>query len=152
MTSGSGSRACIIALTIADTEITAGWNWVWELHKKLITGKKCFVKKVFFMEQCQYKNLWASFLSFPWNLQIAEMVFCYQNCSDPLWEKNILVIKKNFWNSKLKAENLQNVWDHKNNLFEQWSFITIFETECFFNLFLEVSHSNSFSKLIYKNN
>ena len=26
------------------------------------------------------------------------MVFCYQNCSDLLWEKNVLVIKKNFEN------------------------------------------------------
>ena len=25
-----------------------------------------------------------------------------------LWQKIVLVIKKNFWNSKLKAENLQN--------------------------------------------
>ena len=33
-------------------------------------------------------------------------VFCYQNCSDILWEKIVLVIKKNFWNSRLKAENL----------------------------------------------
>ena len=28
-----------------------------------------------------------------WNL-----VFCYQNCSDPLWEKIALVIEKNVWN------------------------------------------------------
>ena len=35
------------------------------------------------------------------------MVFCYQNCSDLLWEKNVLVIEKNFWNSRLMAENLQ---------------------------------------------
>ena len=41
-----------------------------------------------------------------------EMVFCYQNCSDLLWEKMVLVIEKNFWNSRLKEENLQNVWDH----------------------------------------
>ena len=39
-------------------------------------------------------------------------VFCYQNCSDLLWEKIVLVIEKNFWNSRLKAENFQNVWDH----------------------------------------
>ena len=26
--------------------------------------------------------------------------------------KNVLVIEKNFWNSRLKAENLQNFWDH----------------------------------------
>jgi hypothetical protein len=25
------------------------------------------------------------------------MVFCYQNCSDLLWEKIFLVIEKNFW-------------------------------------------------------
>ena len=29
--------------------------------------------------------------------QVSEMVFCYQNCSDLLWEKIVLVIKKNFW-------------------------------------------------------
>ena len=35
------------------------------------------------------------------------MVFCYQNCSDLLWEKIVLVMKKNFWNSRLKADNLK---------------------------------------------
>ena len=40
------------------------------------------------------------------------LVFCYQNCSDLLWEKIVLVIEKNFWNSRLKAENFQNFWDH----------------------------------------
>ena len=29
-----------------------------------------------------------------------------------LWEKIVLVIEKNFWNSRLKAENLQNCWNH----------------------------------------
>ena len=45
-----------------------------------------------------------------WNME--EMVFCNQKCSDLLWEKNVLGIKKNFWNSRLKAKNLQNFWDH----------------------------------------
>ena len=54
------------------------------------------------------------------------MVFGYQNCSDLLWEKIVLVIKKNFWNSRLQTENLQNFWDHKNNLFKQWKVKTIF--------------------------
>ena len=40
------------------------------------------------------------------------MVFCYQNCSDLLWEKIVLVIEKNFWISRLKAENLQKFWNH----------------------------------------
>ena len=29
------------------------------------------------------------------------MVFCYQNCSDLLWKQIVLVIEKNFWNSRL---------------------------------------------------
>ena len=57
--------------------------------------------------------------------EIIEMVFCYQNCCDLLWEKIVLVIEKNFWNSRLKAENLQNFWDHLNNLFKQWNVRTI---------------------------
>ena len=36
-----------------------------------------------------------------------KMVFCYQNCSDLLWEKIVPVIEKNLWNSRLKAKNLQ---------------------------------------------
>ena len=41
-----------------------------------------------------------------------EMIFCYKNCSDLLWEKIVSVIEKNFWNSRLKAENLRKIWDH----------------------------------------
>ena len=36
-----------------------------------------------------------------------KMVFCWQNSSDLLWEKNVLVTEKNFSNLRLKAENLQ---------------------------------------------
>ena len=39
---------------------------------------------------------------------LAGMVFCYQNCSDLLWEKYVLVIENIFWNLRLKAVNLQN--------------------------------------------
>ena len=41
-------------------------------------------------------------------------VFCYQNCTDLLWEEIVLVkvIQKNFWNLRLKAKNLQKFWDH----------------------------------------
>ena len=39
-----------------------------------------------------------------------EMVFCYQNCSDLLWEKMVLVVKKNFWNSRPRvAKNLRSL-------------------------------------------
>ena len=59
------------------------------------------------------------------------IVFCFQNCSDLLLEKIVLLIEKIFWNSRPKAENLQNFWDYKNNLFERWKLRTIFETEYF---------------------
>ena len=35
------------------------------------------------------------------NNQGKAMVFCYQNCSDLLWEKIVLAIEKNFWNLRL---------------------------------------------------
>ena len=41
----------------------------------------------------------------------SKMVFCYQNCSDILWEKIVLGTAKTFWNSRLKAENLKFFWD-----------------------------------------
>ena len=49
-----------------------------------------------------------------------EMVFRHQNCSNLLWEKNVLVTEKNFRNLRQKTENLQKFWDHQNNLFKQW--------------------------------
>ena len=55
-----------------------------------------------------------------------KVVFCYQNCSDPLWKKIVLVTEINFWNLRLKAENLQNFCDLLNNLFKQWKVRTIF--------------------------
>ena len=54
-----------------------------------------------------------------------QMIFCYQNCSDLLWEKNAQVINKNFWNSRPSASNFQTFWDHLNNLFQQWKVRTI---------------------------
>ena len=60
------------------------------------------------------------------------MVFCYQNCSDLLWEIIVLVNEKNFWNLRLKAENFQNFWDHLNNLFKQWKVRTIFGNRMLF--------------------
>ena len=67
------------------------------------------------------------------------MTFCYQNCSDLLWEEIVIVIEKNFWNSRLKAENLQIFeinWKIHSNSERSEQFLG---TECFFNLFLEVS-------------
>ena len=54
--------------------------------------------------------------------------------SDLLWEKIVLVIVKNFWNSRLKADNFQKFWDHLNNLLKQWQVITIFGNRTLFKL------------------
>ena len=48
-----------------------------------------------------------------YGLEYLEMVRTY--CA----KKIVLVIEKNFWNSRLKYENLQTFWDHQNNLFKQ---------------------------------
>ena len=45
-------------------------------------------------------------------IYVWRLVFSYQNCSDLLWEKIVLVIDKVFGILRLKAENLQNFWDH----------------------------------------
>ena len=73
------------------------------------------------------------------------MVFCYQNCSDLLREKIVLVIEKKFWNSWLKAENLQNFWDHLNNLFKQWKVRTI-SGKGLFNNYVEKLEKHSATK------
>ena len=39
---------------------------------------------------------------------LAKMVFCFLNCFNLLWEKNVLVIEKNVWDLRLKAENFPN--------------------------------------------
>ena len=43
----------------------------------------------------------------------------------PTVRKIFLVIEKNLWNSRLKAENLQTFLDHLNNLFKLWRVRTI---------------------------
>ena len=32
---------------------------------------------------------------------LEKIIFCNQNFSNLLWEKNVVVIEKNFWNSRL---------------------------------------------------
>ena len=56
------------------------------------------------------------------------MVFCYQNCSDLLWEKNVIVIEKSF-------ETTRTIYSSSERS-EQFLI-----TECFFNLFREVSET-----------
>ena len=68
-----------------------------------------------------------------------EMAFCYQNCSDLLWEKNVLVIAKTFeirgwWLRICKIFEITRTIYSNSEGSEQF-----LVTECFFNLFLEVS-------------
>ena len=59
------------------------------------------------------------------------MVFCYQNYSDLLWEKIVLVIKNFFW-------------DHLNNLFKQWK-VRINKFQKYFRLDLKVLNFSNFT-------
>ena len=56
--------------------ITIGWYNFWS----------CIL--IFFSSYCVLASCLIS--------KFTSLVFCYQNCSDLLWEKNVLVIKKNF--------------------------------------------------------
>ena len=81
------------------------------------------------------KQLW--FRNLKKNL---EMVFCCQNCSDLLWEKIVLVIQKTFeiqgWRPRIcKMFEITRTIYSNSERSEQF-----LVTECFFNLFLEVSH------------
>ena len=79
-----------------------------------------------------------------------EMVFCFQNCSDLLWEKSVVVIEKNFWNSSLKTKNLQKFWDHLNNLFKQWIGPNNFWNRKFLTCSWRLIRSNELENLEFK--
>ena len=57
----------------------------------------------FFKCAC-WTQLWSNVV-WAWSYSLQGMVFCYQNCSDLLWEKIVLVIEKNVWNSRLTIMN-----------------------------------------------
>ena len=89
---------------------------VLEIFLQCLWSREC--SYFWWNEAFQYTALWLKFLIFVqklWSIfalwikenLIKVLVFCYQNCSDLLWKKIVLVIKKNFWNSRLKAENLR---------------------------------------------
>ena len=73
-----------------------------------------------------------------------EMVFCYQNCFDLLWEKNVLVIEKNF-----EAEG----WEFAKSLRSQEQFIrTSKGNNNFLNRILFKLVPGCFSDLMHYNN
>ena len=46
------------------------------------------------------------------NLGSQEIVFCYQNCSDLLWEKNDMVIKKKLLKFEAEGREFAKFLDH----------------------------------------
>ena len=63
-----------------------------------------------------------------------EMVFCYQNCSDLLWSRKTFEIRG--WRPRIcKIFEITRTIHSNSERSEQF-----LVTECFFNLFLEVSH------------
>ena len=70
---------------------------VWSYKKRLFYDKKRFFyyKKRLFYVLHSMSNNWRKPKKCAW----VRMVFCYQNCSDLLWEKIVLVIEKSFGNS-----------------------------------------------------
>ena len=90
-----------------------------------------FLKSLF-----DYRPIFVAQIKWVHLKSISGMVFCYQNCSDLLWEKIVLVIEKNFGNSRLLIckifEITRTIYSNSERT-EQF-----LVTECFFNLFLEV--------------
>ena len=96
------------------------------------------------MDFNQIKNLQAVYIK----TQFKHNGICYQNCSDQLWEKIVLVIEKTFeirgWKPRI-FKKFEITWAICSN--SEWSeqFVA---TECFFNLFLEVSQIYKIRKIM----
>ena len=75
------------------------------------------------------------------------MVFCYQNCADLLWEKIVILIKKNFrgWEPRI-CKNFEITTKIYSDSERSEHFLV---TECFFNLFLEVSHVSWIRRIVH---
>ena len=64
-------------------------------------------------------------------------------------KKIVLLIQKNLWNSRLKAENFQKMLYLQNNWIQQWNVRTIFESGCFL-LLIPIFKSNNLDLLLFK--
>ena len=62
----------------------------WQVHEPYLSPKDIE------LIQHQYGRFCTLVWNYFWKSMRNGMVFCYQNCSDLLWEKNVLVIKKIF--------------------------------------------------------
>ena len=98
-----------------------------------------FVTKIAVLFFSLLQNTSVTFETENMNNEYWEMVFCYQNCSDLLWEKIVLVIEKIFeirgWGPRI-CKNFEITRTICLNSEKSEQFLV---AECFFNLFLEVS-------------
>jgi hypothetical protein len=65
------------------------------------------------------------------------MVFCFQNCSDLLREKNCSSDREKALKFEAEGQEFANILISLEQFIQTVKFLL---TECFFNLFLEVSH------------
>ena len=64
------------------------------------------------------------------------MVFCYQNCSDLLWEKIVQVIEKKLWKFKAESQEFAIILRLPEQFVrKQWKVRIIFGHRMLFNLF-----------------
>ena len=109
----------ILKIGLESKEIQSRWSfivflsWEWRTLAKFIFLHRHIALQLnlgFFefcirFGSCRPNNFWIMHVTRKkdWKDETDGMVFCYQTCSDLLWEKIVLVIEKNFWNSRLKA-------------------------------------------------
>ena len=67
-----------------------------------------------------------------------EILFYFENCSDQMWEKIVLVIEKNICKFEAEGQKLATFLKSLVQFFEQWNVRSILETEYFFNFLREV--------------
>ena len=98
---------CFVSQGIKSSHLWCQHEGPW----KNFLGASCERQLIQYTAVWIYKKRWIYHIIWTvrrnWRQNLIVLVFCYQNCSDLLWEKIVLVIEKIFWNSRLKAENLQ---------------------------------------------
>ena len=107
---------------VRHADVLNGWTLLQNVYKARL---KMFFKVINLMPLCSTLNWWiggfnflisqTGYILFVTSFRYKIIGFCYQNCSDLLWAKNCSSDEINFWNSRLKAESLQKIWDHSIN-------------------------------------
>ena len=88
------------------------------------------------------KTRWASILT--------TMVFCYQNCSVLLWEKNCSSDREKLLKFEAEGWEFAKFWDQLNNLFKQWKVRTISCNRMFFYCSLRFLRNGKLEQLQFK--